>query len=514
MRIPIATRRWSSAVLAGALSACFVTAAQAQSPRPSLRLVSETPYPAASAPAPAMSEQELRDTAIDAYVYAYPMVLMELARRKATAVQSPLDGKAPMNQFGHKASFPDPRARDTPWPSADALYSSLWFDVSQAPLVVNLPATGDRYSVLSALDMWSDVFASRGARTNGKAAQSFVIVGPGWQGSVPAGMDVIHSPTATGWLIGWTQTAGPQDYAAVNQIQAGMTASPLAAPAARPARSRNAAGAYPQTGPGVGTAPIGSGLRAPMPALPDGTPAEQAAAMDAATFFALFFDVLRNNPPHANDTPILDRMRRIGLDGQRHFSYGSLSPAVQQALTDAQPLAGRRIADGVSRLGTPLNGWNTVLSGIGTYGTDYARRAAIAYAGLGAPTPEDVLYPVTMSDAKGRALEAGGDYVLHFDKGQLPPANAFWSLHVYDAQYGFPDNPANRYVLRSTDNLKYNADGSLDIYIQRRDPGERKRPNWLATPAADAPFLLSMRLYWPQDTALDGQWAPPPVKED
>lgn len=518
MRTSIATRRWSAAVLAGALSACFVTAVQAQSPRPSLRLVSETPYPAASAPAPQMSEQELRDTAVDAYVYAYPMVLMELARRKATAVQSPLDGKAPMNQFGHKASFPDPRAADTPWPSADALYSSLWFDVSQAPLVVNLPATGDRYSVLSALDMWSDVFASRGARTNGSGAQSFVIVGPDWQGATPAGLDVIRSPTSTGWLIGWTQAGGPQDYAAVNQIQAGMTASPLPAPApaARAVRNRNAGTAYPQTGPGVGTAPIGSGLQVqtPMPALPDGTPAEQAAAMDAATFFALFFDVLRNNPPHANDAPILDRMRRIGLDGQRPFSYGSLSPAVQQALTEAQPLAGRRIADGVSRLGTPLNGWNTVLSGIGTYGTDYGRRAAIAYAGLGAPTPEDVLYPVTVSDSKGRILDSSEDYVLHFDKGQLPPANAFWSLHVYNGQYGFADNPANRYVLRSTDGLKYNADGSLDIYIQRRDPGERKRPNWLATPSADEPFLLSMRLYWPQDTALDGQWAPPPVKED
>jgi hypothetical protein len=168
----------------------------------------------------------------------------------------------------------------------------------------------------------------------------------------------------------------------------------------------------------------------------------------------------------------------------------------------------------VSRLGTPLNGWNTVLSGIGTYGTDYGRRAAIAYAGLGAPTPEDVLYPVTGSDSKGRMLDSSEDYVLHFDKGQLPPANAFWSLHVYNGQYGFADNPANRYVLRSTDGLKYNADGSLDIYIQRRDPGERKRPNWLATPSADEPFLLSMRLYWPQDTALDGQWAPPPVKED
>ncbi|WP_437701829.1 DUF1254 domain-containing protein, partial [Achromobacter xylosoxidans] len=138
MRTSPFNRRWSAAALAGALSVCFVTATQAQSPRSTLRLVSETPYPAAAAPAPQMSAQELRDTAIDAYVYAYPMVLMELARRKATAVQSPLDGKAPMNQFGHKAAFPDPRAADTPWPSADALYSSLWFDVSRAPLIVGV----------------------------------------------------------------------------------------------------------------------------------------------------------------------------------------------------------------------------------------------------------------------------------------------------------------------------------------------------------------------------------------
>ena len=336
MRTFIATRRWSAAILAGALSAGLATAVQAQAPRSTLRLVSETPQ---AAPAPQMSEQELRDTAIDAYVYAYPMVLMELARRQATAVQSPLDGKAPMNQFGHKASYPDPRAGDTPWPSADALYSSLWFDVSRAPLVVNLPATGERYSVLSALDMWSDVFASRGSRTNGRGAQSFVIVGPDWQGATPAGMDVIRSPTATGWLIGWTQTAGPQDYAAVNQIQAGMTANPLAVPMTRTTRARGDGSVYPQTGPGVGAAPIGSGLRAPMPALPAGTPAEQAASMDAAAFFGLFFDLLRNNPPHANDTPILDRMRRIGLDSRRPFSYGSLSPAVQQALADQNVMA-------------------------------------------------------------------------------------------------------------------------------------------------------------------------------
>lgn len=516
MRTSPFNRRWSAAALAGALSVCFVTATQAQSPRPSMRLVSETPYPAAAAPAPQVNAQELRETAIDAYVYAYPMVLMELARRKATAVQSPLDGKAPVNQFGHKAAFPDPRASDTPWPSADALYSSLWFDVSRAPLIVRLPDTGNRYSVLSALDMWSDVFASRGTRTNGPGPQSFAIVGPNWQGTLPPGVDMIRSPTSTGWLIGWTQANGPQDYAAVNQIQANMTAAPLVAPAAPlPGRTRGSTSPYPQTGPGVGTAPIGSDVPMPMPVnVIEGSPAEQVAAMDAASFFTLFFDVMRNNPPHANDTPILDRMRRIGLDGRQPFSYGRLSPTVQQALTDAQPLAGRRIADSVSHLATPINGWSTVLSGIGTYGTDYTRRAAIAYAGLGAPTPQDVLYPVTARDSKGRALTSNEDYVLHFDKGQLPPVNAFWSLHVYNDKHGFAENPANRYVLRSTDALKYNADGSLDIYIQRRDPGERKRSNWIASPATEGPFLLSMRLYWPQGTALDGQWAPPPVKED
>ena len=526
MRNPTVNRRWTAVVLASALSACFAAAqaqtpAQNQAPRSTLRLVSETPYPAAAAPAPRMSEQELRDTAIDAYVYAYPMVLMELARRQATAVQSPADGKAPMNQFGHKTAFPDPAATGTPWPSADALHSSLWFDVSRAPLIVRLPDAGGRYTLLSALDMWSDVFASRGTRTNGNGAQSFAIVGPDWQGTLPPGVDLVRSPTATGWLIGWTQAGGPQDYAAVNQIQSSMSASPLISAAAPPStRARGATprgghDPYPQTGAGVGTAPIGSGLPMPAPMqLPPGTPSEQAAALDAASFFALFFDTLRNNPPHANDGPMLDRMRRIGLDDRRPFSFGRLSPEVQQALADAQPLAGRRIADGVTRLGTPLNGWNTVLSGIGTYGTDYTRRASIAYAGLGAPTPEDVLYPVTVADSKGRALNSDEDYVLHFEKGQLPPANAFWSLHVYNSQHGFAANPANRYVLRSTDGLKYNADGSLDVYIQRRDPGERKRANWLSAPASDGPFLLSMRLYWPQDLALDGLWAPPPVRRD
>ena len=160
-----------------------------------------------------------------------------------------------------------------------------------------------------------------------------------------------------------------------------------------------------------------------------------------------------------------------------------------------------------------MNGWNTVLTGIGTYGTDYTRRAAIAYAGLGATTPHDALYPVTMIDDDGELLRSDVDYVLHFDKGQLPPVNASWSLILYNAQNALAPNRIGRYALRSTDPLKYNADGSLDIYISRDDPGRDKSSNWLPAPD-QGNFLLNMRLYWPKDIALDGNWAPPPVQED
>jgi hypothetical protein len=483
--------KWRLATLACAAGLSF--AAAAQSPTPTMRLISETPYPATAAAASAVSGQELHDIAVDAYVYAYPIVLMELTRRNATNVSSPMDGKAPMNQFGHKTAFPDARTPDARWPSTDTLYSSLWYDVSAEPLIVRVPDAGNRYTIFSLMDMWTDVYASRGTRTNGNRPQAFAVVGPYWRGTVPAGVDVVRSPTSTGWLLGYVQTGGVADYGNVNQFQAGLTTSP-----------------YSQLGKpfvlsGGGT--VNPSVNTQMP------PAEQIVGMDAATFFGIFAGTMRNNPPHANDYPMLDRLRRIGLGTTRPLVFTQLDPAVQQALVQAGPEAGRRIADYVGQLGTGMNGWNTVSQGIGTYGTNYLRRAAIAYAGLGAGVPEDVMYPVTLVDSEGDRLVGKEDYVLHFDKGQLPPVNALWSVILYGETQTFVDNPANKYAISSTDQLKYNADGSLDIYIRHKAPSREKQSNWLPAPA-EGPFMLNMRLYWPKSTALDGNWAPPPVVED
>ncbi|MFJ1299926.1 DUF1254 domain-containing protein [Pseudomonadota bacterium AL_CKDN230030165-1A_HGKHYDSX7] len=491
--------RWQVVLMAGALSAGLACTATAQtpSPQPTLRLVSETPYPAQpgnTAVASPLSAEELRDLAIDAYVYAYPMVLMEMTRRHATNVQSPIAGRAPMNQFGHRTAFPDAKSTDVVWPSTDTLHSSLWYDVSREPLIVRVPDAGNRYVLLNLIDMWTDSYASRGTRTNGKGAQTFAIVGPNWQGTLPAGVDMIRSPTSWGWVLGRVQAGGTADYQAVNEFQAGLSAVPLSQ--------------WGKTYGFVSGGPVNPAWNG------QGTPAEQVAALDAASYFTLFADLVRSNPPHANDYPILDRLRRAGIGGAQPFMFNRLDPAVQQALADAKPVAGRRIADAVHTLADNSdNGWVTVRSGIGTYGTDYVRRAAVAYAGLGAATPEDVLYPVTWVDNKGRVLESGKDYKLHFEKDQLPPVDAFWSLTLYDARQGFADNTANRYSLRSTDPLKYNSDGSLDIYIQRDYPGDRKASNWLPAPR-EGNQMLNLRLYAPRDIALDGKWVPPAVVRD
>jgi hypothetical protein len=324
-------------------------------------------------------------------------------------------------------------------------------------------------------------------------------VGPYWQGTLPAGVDVLRSPTNMGWVLGHVETRGVADYASVNQFQAGWSTAPFTvSQAGRPPLGFSMAPPPPQVNPAYNS---------------NVPPVDQVAAMDAGTFFGIFSEAVRNNPPHANDYPMLDQLRRIGLGNNQPLAFNQLDPAVQQALAQAGPEAGRRIADYVARLGQGMNGWNTVSGGIGTYGTNYVRRAAVAYAGLGAGVPEDIMYPVTLVDAKGERLDGDEDYVLHFDKGQLPPVHAFWSLNLYGPQQTFVNNGANKYAVHSTDPLKYNADGSLDIYIQHGTPRSERQSNWLPAPEK-GPFMLNMRLYWPKDLALDGNWAPPPVQEN
>lgn len=439
--------------------------------------------------APPVTEDEAYAIGVEAYTYAFPMVLMEMTRRVATNVAEPDHRHAPMNRFAHMRAYPDASFRDVVRPNADTLYSLLWFDVGREPLIVTLPDTGGRYHVVPIMDMWTDVFATLGSRTTGTAGGPVALVGPHWKGALPKGMRTIVSPTEIGWIIGRIQTNGADDYANVHKMQAGFAAAPLSAW-------------------GKPHAPTPARID---PAVDDKTPpVDQVAALKPDAFFALFADLMKHNPPHASDYAILLRMERVGIVPGQGFDLSRADPAVQRGLSRAATDAWQRIVQRRRGLTLTPNGWVALGNALGVYGNDYLQRAFIGFAGLGALPPEEAIYPMAPLDGDRKPLTGASRYVLHFGKDELPPADAFWSLTMYGADQFFAANSLNRFAIGDRDKLAYNPDGSLDLYIQHETPGADRQANWLPAPAG--PFSMNLRLYLPRREATDGRWIPPPVR--
>jgi hypothetical protein len=422
-------------------------------------------------------------------VYAFPLVLMEITQRSSTNIAAPGHRKAPVNRFGHLVRFPDATFKDGTLPNVDTLFSVLWYDVSREPLVVQKPDSGGRYHLLPIFDMWTDVFASPGSRTTGDDAETFAIVGPRWHGALPPGVACLVSPTNHGWINGRVQADGVADIAAAHEFQQRLTSCPLS-----------------QFGEPCKMPP--HHVDADVPASP---PLEQVVAMNAETFFSMFVDLSQANPPHAQDQPILARMRRVGLERGKPFVLSSLAAETRAAFEEAPGAALDGLAKEVFRKSLIINGWRFLSQPVGSYGVDYLHRASVAYNALGANLAEDTSYLVLANDDRGRPLDGAGKYEIHFEKEQLPPVHAFWSLTAYNERRYFADNPMKRYALSDRDDLAFNPDGSLDIWIQRDDPGESRSRNWLPAPR-DGYFSLVLRLYWPKPDVLSGIWQPPTLE--
>lgn len=436
-----------------------------------------------------ISEEEAYAIGIEAYAYAYPLVLMETTRRVSTNAGAEGRLRAPMNRFSHMKAYPDASFKDVVRPNADTLYSSLWFDVGKEPLVLTLPNTAGRYHVVPIMDMWTDVFATLGTRTTGNDGGTVALAGPRWQGVLPKGMRLIRSPTETGWIIGRIQTNGAADYAHVHGLQAGYDAVPLSGWGKPQAAAKPA----PDTSVDMKTPPV-----------------TQVAAMKPDAFFALFAELMKRNPPHASDNAILFRMERVGIVPGQGFDLSRADPAIQRGLTRAAADGFQRIVGRRKQIALTPRGWVALGNAIGVYGNDYLQRAFVAFAGLGALPPEEAIYPMAVLGDDGKPFTGASNYVLHFDKDQIPPADAFWSLTMYGEDQFFVANPINRFAIGDRDKLAFNPDGSLDLYIQNASPGVEREANWLPAPAG--PFTMNLRLYLPQRAALEGRWTPPPVK--
>jgi hypothetical protein len=453
--------------------------------------VSSAVFPLVSQAQSKITAEEAHAIGVDAYVYFYPLLTMDITRKQFTNIEPGKEfGKGPMNMFVSVPEYPPANFKGVVRPNFDTLYSIAWLDLTKEPLVIDAPDTAGRFYLLPMLDMWSDVFASPGWRTTGTDAAQFLVTPPGWTGTVPAGLNHLPAPTPFVWVIGRTKTDGAADYASVHKIQAGYTVTPL---------SRL----------GKGAEPVSVKID---PAVDMKTPPKiQVDTMSAADYFTYAAELLKVHPAHTTDQPLLAQIKRIGIEPGKSFNMDALAPEIKAALETAPKDAQALMAWKVPTLARVVNGWSMNTDTMGVYGNYYLKRAIVAQVGLGANLPEDAIYPLNIGDVNGKTLDGAHKYVLHFTKDEVPPVNAFWSITLYDPEGFQVGNGLNRFAVSSWMPFKTNADGSLDIYFQNENPGKELEANWL--PAPKGPFNLTMRLYGPKPEALNGKWNPPAVKQ-
>jgi len=451
-------------------------------------LLSLLPLASASA-APSIDEEDANAIATEGYLYLYSLVTMDLTRLQSTNVQEVGDFKAPANVFVNVPTYPTAEMKTVVRPNFDTLYSSAWLDLTKEPMVVSVPDTDGRYYLLPMLDMWTDVFVSPGWRTTGTDAQTFLVTPPGWTGAVPDGVTEIKASTPYVWIIGRIKTDGPSDYDAVHKIQNELKLMPLSQMGNddwKPAPTKIDPGVDMKTPPKI-----------------------QVDTMPGGKFFTYAADLLKLHPPHFTDEPILARMKRLGFERGKSFDFDSADPVVKKAIEQAPRTAQELMGWKTPRLAAVENYWSMNTDTMGVYGNYYLKRAIVTQVGLGANQPEDAVYPLNVGDKDGKPLDGTNNYTIHFEKDEIPPVNAFWSVTLYDPQGYQVPNALNRFALSNWMSFKYNDDGSLDLYFQNESPGKDNEASWL--PAPKGPFNLTMRLYAPKSDALTGKWNPPPV---
>lgn len=440
-----------------------------------------------------VTEQEARDIASEIYVYLYPLVLGDLARRQATNVDvADKPGFAPANTFQHTRCYQDVLAKPGGRANLDMLPTAAWLDVAREPLALTVPDAGSRHVFFTFQNAWSDAFLTLGPRTGTGRAATYVLANPAWKGKTPKDTIRVDVPSDRIRVSGFVQAKGAEDCTAANAVQDGYQAVPLSLwqKAQKPAKPTKFK---------------------PDPKVDMAVPAvDQVAAMPAGDYFKAGLELLKAQKANPTDGTLLLRLQKLGIDPQGKFDFEKLDMASKMALTEAAANGPKLIQwrSGVALRGN--KGWVQGSDYSGAQGNAYLKRAALAYSGAPAITVEDALVFGTSVDADGYPLTGEKRYTIRIKKGELPPAVAYWSLTLYDAAGSIVANKLNRIMFTSDSPLKADKDGSIDLYLQFDSPGAAREGNWLPVPKA--PFNLVLRLYAPAASALDGSWTPPGVE--
>jgi hypothetical protein len=439
---------------------------------------------------PELSLDSIRSIAKEAYIYGYPMVDNYRIEHDYYIDTTNSQYKAPWNQITNIANVYTPADTAIQTPNSDTPYSFLGLDLRTEPIVLSMPEIeANRYYSAQFIDAYTFNFAYVGTRATGNKAGNYLVAGPNWNGETPEGIDkIIKSETQFINILYRTQLFNPADINNVKKIQAGYKVQTLSA-------------FLNTTTPSA--APVVDFIK-PL------TPELQRSSLE---MFQIINFLLQYCPTDPTEIKLMERFAKIGVGAGKDFDISKLSPEVKTAfeegIKDAWTVdfAGiKKKIDAGEITSGDLFGTRAFLK------NDYLKRMTAAVLGIYGNSKQEAMYPYYGVDAEGNKLDGTNKYTLHFDKGQLPPVSAFWSLTMYELpQSLLVENPINRYLLNSPmiPSFVKDKDGGITLYIQNESPGKAKEANWL--PAPKGPFVTIMRLYWPKEAALDGSWKHPPL---
>lgn len=420
-----------------------------------------------------------------AYLFSYPLVLMDATRIN---MEQRTPNNSASNLLTHMRGLPTHEFRAVVRPNNDTLYSIAWFDLSDEPQIISTPEMNDTYFVLPFMDAWTNVFSTVGTRTTGNQATQFALVGPDWKGTLPAQLHRIDAPTNMVWMIGRTEVKDLKNPQSVFDLQDQFRLAGLA---------DWQLGRWKEN---IQETSVSINVDTQL------SPPDEIASLDAEQFFDRFSALLMNQHATIDDQPAIDNLADLGIVAGEAFAPNMLD---EWLMNKAMNVARQKLLDAATQREPNEDNWFVIRDGIGRYGQDYATRAFVALYGLGALPPEEASYPNTSHDSSHQTLDGQHRYRIHWDREQLPPVNAFWSLTIYDKAGYMIENPINRYRMGSNNDLSWNADGSLELQLQSSAP-DTTSANWLPVPKGE--FNIVLRMYWPQQEFLDNNWQLPTIE--
>ena len=394
------------------------------------------------------------DIATLAYIWGFSLVTMDRQFNFVTNPNVPPEGvgRGPANTLTCNRDLADVNSTDVVSPNSDTLYCFVHLDLKKEPIVIVVPPVpADRYYTFEFVDAYTNVFDYVGTRATMINGGTYLIAGPDWNGQVPEGITKIWSPTNLAWIINHILVKGPPDVANVHPIQDKIIVKPLS-----DFQGKTVAANVQQ--PSTSTANVSSSSSNQVPIGPQ----PYLIAPTGIKIYDEIGNAMIGNPLSPPDPALVTKLESIGIGPGKTPSTeanDTIKASLQTGIEEGQKMIDERSRNA----GIKVNGWFSAPEA-GIFGTDYLLRAPVTQIGLGAHIAQEALYPTTFVDMEGKPLTGANNYTIHFDAGQTPPVDAFWSIVMYNNRSNFIDNPINRYKIGTyTEGLKNNTDGSLDI---------------------------------------------------